>query len=167
MIALLRTGPPWVLLIAIIFIAGCASRTVLDGTFDAENPRWQGRMALKVQSTPPQAFAADFDLQGNAQAGSLAFTSPLGNTLARLQWDGSAAVLHSGGQSQHFDSLDALTRHTLGTELPIASLFSWLQGTAIDTPGWQADLHNLPTGRLEARRLTSDAPAELKIILER
>lgn len=123
-------------------------------------------MALKVKGTPPQAFAADFDLQGSVQAGSLTFTSPLGNTLAHLQWDRSAAFLHSGGQSQRFDSLDALTRHALGTELPIASLFSWLQGTDIDTPGWQADLHDLPAGRLNARRLTADAPAELKIILE-
>jgi outer membrane lipoprotein LolB len=120
-----------------------------------------------VQTVPPQAFTADFDLQGDVQTGSLTFTSPLGNTLARLQWDSSAAVLHSGGQSQRFDSLDALTRHTLGTDLPIASLFSWLQGINIDTPGWQADLHDLPAGRLSARSLEAQAPAELKIILER
>jgi outer membrane lipoprotein LolB len=164
--ALRQNGLPWIFLFAIFFIAGCESTTGLNGTFDAKTSHWQGRMSLKVQSAPPQAFAADFDLLGTVEAGSLTFTSPLGTTLARLQWDRSAAFLHSGGQSQRFDSLDALTRHTLGTELPIASLFSWLHGTDIDTPGWQADLHDLPAGRLNARRVTVDAPAQLKIILE-
>jgi outer membrane lipoprotein LolB len=162
----MRAGLLLALFFATIFIAGCASRTGIKDSYGGENPHWQGRMALKVQSVPPQAFAADFDLQGNVRAGSLTFISPLGNTLAHLQWDSSAAILRSGGQSQRFDTLDALTRHALGTELPIASLFSWLQGTDIDTPGWQADLHDLPAGRLNARRITTDAPAELKIILE-
>ena len=163
--ALLRSGLFLALIFATFFIAGCASTTWPRGIIDAKNSHWQGRLALKVETTPIQAFSADFDLLGNAQTGSLTFTSPLGSTLARVQWDAGTAVLYTRGEPQRFDSLDALTRHTLGTELPIASLFSWLQGTDIDTPGWQADLHDLPAGRLNARRLTADAPAELKIIL--
>lgn len=165
--ALLRTGLLAALFFATVFIAGCASTTGARGIIDAENSHWQGRLALKVESTPVQAFSADFDLLGNAQAGSLTFTSPLGSTLARVQWDASTAVLQTRGEPQHFNSLDALTRHTMGTDLPIASLFSWLQGVELDTPGWEADLHDLPTGRLSARRLAPEAPAELKIILER
>lgn len=124
-------------------------------------------MALKVQSTPVQAFSADFDLQGNAQTGSLTFISPLGNTLARLRWDADAAQLQTQGEPQRFESLAALTRHTTGTDLPIASLFAWLQGQDLPTPGWEADLSALPSGRLNARRLEPEVPAELKIILER
>jgi outer membrane lipoprotein LolB len=124
-------------------------------------------LALKVHTEPVQAFSADFDLLGNAQVGSLTFTSPLGSTLARVQWDASTATLRTSGEPQHFNSLDALTRHMVGTSLPVASLFSWLQGVEVDTPGWDADLHDLPAGRLNARRLAPQTPAELKIILDR
>ncbi len=124
-------------------------------------------MALKVQSTPVQAFSADFDLQGDAQTGSLTFISPLGNTLARLEWNADAAQLQTQGAPQRFESLAALTRHTTGTELPIASLFAWLQGQDLPTPGWEADISALPSGRLSARRLEPEVPAELKIILDR
>jgi outer membrane lipoprotein LolB len=132
-----------------------------------EEASFQGRLALKVHSTPEQAFSANFDLQGNASAGSLTFTTPLGSTLARLQWTPTSAVLQTTGQPQPFDSLDALVRHTTGTDLPIASLFAWLQGLDVDTPGWSADLRELPSGRLSAQRLPPDTPVDLKIILDR
>lgn len=135
--------------------------------YDANTPHWQGRLALKIQSTPAQAFSADFDLQGSAQAGDLAFFTPLGSTIAHLQWNADTAVLQTNGAPQHFDTLAALSRYTTGTDLPIASLFSWLQGDDLPTPGWEADLSALPSGRLTARRLGPDAPAELKIILNR
>ena len=133
---------------------------------DANTPRWQGRLWLKVLTTPVQAFSADFDLQGTAQTGELTFTSPLGSTLARLQWDPAGALLQTTGAPERFASLDALTQRATGTSLPIASLFSWLQGREAPTPGWEADLRAVPTGRLEAKRLGPEAPAELKIILE-
>lgn len=128
---------------------------------------WQGRLALKVQSTPEQAFSADFDLQGTPQEGTLTFSTPLGTVLARLQWDALAATLQARGETRHFDSLEALTRHTTGTALPVASLFGWLQGHDVPAPGWEVDLQDLPAGRLTARKLGPDAPAELKILLDR
>ncbi|OGB28058.1 MAG: hypothetical protein A3F78_13070 [Burkholderiales bacterium RIFCSPLOWO2_12_FULL_61_40] len=162
-----RCGLRFALAFAIFLIAGCASNMRATASNDANTPHWQGRLALKIQSTPAQAFSADFDLHGSAQAGGLAFFTPLGSTIARLQWNADAAVLQTNGEPQHFESLVALTRYTTGTDLPIASLFSWLQGTDLPTPGWEADLSSLPSGRLSARRLGPDAPAELKIILER
>ncbi len=154
------------LVFAIVLIAGCATQKPAFGTFDANTPHWQGRLALKVESTPVQALSANFDLQGNAQTGRLSFTSPLGSTLAQLQWGPGTAELLTGGSPQRFDSLDALTRHATGTELPVAALFSWLQGQPAEAPGWEADLSALPEGRLVARRLAPDIPAELKIILD-
>jgi len=122
---------------------------------------------LTVRSDPVQAFSADFELQGTPQAGELAFFSPLGNTVARLQWDGNGAHLQSSGQAQDFDSLDELTLHTTGAVLPVASLFAWLKGEDADTPGWQVDLQALPAGRLSAQRIAPEPAAQLKIILER
>jgi outer membrane lipoprotein LolB len=117
--------------------------------------------------TPPQALSADFELEGNAQDGSLVFTTPLGSTVARLRWSTTDATLQTTGDPTHFATLSALTQHTTGIEIPIASLFEWLRGRDIDTPGWEADLHDAALGRISARKLGPDAAAELKIILDR
>nr|WP_295787095.1 lipoprotein insertase outer membrane protein LolB [Rhodoferax sp.] len=152
---------------AIVFIAGCANPTRARGPSDQNDSYWQGRLALKVHSTPEQAFSADFELQGNAEAGTLSFFYPLGSTAARMQWNAAGAQLQTTGAPQRFESLDALTLHTTGATLPVASLFAWLKGNESPTPGWQVDLQGLPQGRLNAQRLAPEVPADLKIILER
>ncbi|MBK6999779.1 MAG: hypothetical protein IPH35_07375 [Rhodoferax sp.] len=122
---------------------------------------------MRVHSDPVQAFSADFELHGSPQTGSLSFFSPLGNTLARMQWDTSTATLQTGAEQQHFASLAALTLHATGSELPVTSLFAWLQGLDSDAQGWNADLQNVSTGRLRAWRAQPEPPVELTIILER
>ena len=171
MSALARSGLRQVLTFALLFaiflIAGCAHPTRASGSFNKSDAYWQGRLALKVHSTPEQAFSADFELQGNAEAGTLSFFYPLGSTAARLQWGPGGAQLQTTGEPQQFESLDALTLHTTGATLPVASLFAWLKGDEPPTPGWQVDLQGLPQGRLNAQRLAPEVPADLKIILER
>jgi len=156
-----------VFLFAIIFIAGCAHPTGANGQIDQNASFWQGRLPLKVHSTPVLAFAADFELQGNAEAGTLSFFTPLGSTAARLQWDSASAQLQTTGEPQRFESLDALTLYTTGATLPVASLFAWLKGSEPPTPSWQVDLRDLASGRLNAQRLAPEIPADLKIILQR
>ena len=163
----LRLALAAILLFAIFVIAGCAHSTGARAPNDKQNAYWQGRLALKVHATPVQAFSADFELQGNAQAGTLSFFTPLGNTAARLHWDAAGAQLQTGGEPQRFESLEALTLHTTGATLPIDSLFAWLQGSEPPTPGWQVDLQELPHGRINAQRLAPDVPVDLKIILQR
>lgn len=157
----------WLLATAIVFIAGCAHPTRATGQNGTQDAYWQGRLALKVHSTPVQAFSADFELQGNAEAGTLSFFTPLGSTAARLEWSASGAQLQTTGEPQRFESLDALTLHTTGATLPIHSIFAWLKGQEPPTPGWQVDLKDLPNGRLAAQRLAPKVPADLKIILQR
>lgn len=152
---------------AIIFIAGCAQLPGAKGPIDIKNTNWQGRLALRVHSTPEQSFSSHFDLQGNPQAGTLLLTTPLGTTLAAIHWSPANATLQTGGTVQQFDSLAALAAHVTGTDLPIASLFAWLQGVASPAPGWQTDLSEIPTGKLSAHRIPPDTPADLKIILDR
>jgi len=162
-----RSGLRLALALAIVFIAGCASPTRARDPNTEHSAHWQGRLSLKVDSTPVQAFSADFDLQGDAVVGSLSFFSPLGSTLARLQWGANGAQLQTTGEPQHFESLDALTRRTTGAVLPVASLFEWLKGSSPPTPGWDVDLSALPDGRLTAQRVEPETPAQLKIILDR
>jgi outer membrane lipoprotein LolB len=152
---------------AVFLLAGCASTLHSQGADGAHNDHWQGRLAVTLYSRPVQAFAASFELQGNAQVGSLYFFTPLGSTAAQLHWDADGAQLQTSGDPQRFESLDALTLYTTGASLPIASLFAWLQGQESDAPGWTVDLHDLANGRLLAQRLAPQTPAELKIILER
>jgi outer membrane lipoprotein LolB len=119
-----------------------------------------------VFSKPVQAFSANFDLQGHPAKGELLLTSPLGTTLASMQWNEQAATLIANGARQSYNSLQELALHATGTDIPIASLFAWLAGRAQETPGWQADLTELPDGRLQAQHL-EEVQAELKIILDR
>ena len=162
-----RIGRGFGILLAIFFVAGCASAPRVSAPLDENKSQWSGRLAIKVLSTPVQAFSADFELQGSPQEGLLTFTTPLGSTLARLRWDAAQAVLQTTGEPQQFDSLSALTRHATGTDIPVAGLFDWLRGRTVDTPGWDADLTDLAAGRIKARKLGPDVAAELKIILDR
>nr|WP_279343756.1 outer membrane lipoprotein LolB [Variovorax terrae] len=155
------------LLIAILFIAGCAHPTRTSGLNDAENPVWSGRLALQVDSEPPQSFSAGFELRGNAGAGELALFSPLGSTLAVLAWAPGSATLRDDKGTRSFDSLDALVAQATGTPLPIAALFDWLQGRDTPVPGWQADLSRRADGRLAARRTEPAPTAQLRLALDR
>jgi outer membrane lipoprotein LolB len=131
-----------------------------------KDTNWQGRLSVKVFSKPVQSFTANFDLHGSASQGELVLNSPLGTTLAYMQWTTDSATLITGSKQQHFDSLQDMARITTGTDLPLASLFAWLQGRAEESLGWRADLSELPDGRIVARHL-EEVQAELKIILDR
>lgn len=164
-------GMPWRTLIsavALVWMAGCASTPRPENFNATDAPHWQGRLSVKTQGPPPQAFAADFDLQGAADQGTLELTGPLGTLLLRMDWEPGQATLRQGQRVEVFSSLQELAQRATNTELPIAALFFWLEGTPYDAPGWEADLSELAhSGRLQAHTLPPLAWAELKIVLER
>jgi outer membrane lipoprotein LolB len=127
---------------------------------------WSGRLALRVDSQPPQAFSALFDLQGTAEAGELQLTSVLGQTLATVRWSAAGAELQRGDELQRRGSLDELTRELTGAPLPVVALFDWLAGRASEAGGWQADLSGRPQGRLVARRAQPAPSAELRLVVQ-
>ena len=88
---------------------------------------------------------------------------PSADTVAmNAAMDAYIAALHNQQEKM------SLAQQATGTELPVAALFDWLRGTATAAPGWDADLSQLPEGRLLARRMADSAPAvELRILLER
>lgn len=157
---------------ATMFVAGCA---VVSGTRTpngAEQPVWRGRLALRVeadQSGPesaPNAFSAGFELRGSPQAGELMLYTPMGSTAAALAWVSGTAVLRQNGAVRHFESLDALIKQTLGTDLPVAALFAWLAGDPLMVAGWSADLSQHGSGRITARRTQPEPVAELRLVME-
>jgi outer membrane lipoprotein LolB len=157
-----------VLLVATFLLAGCAQPARLGGQPGAQVKAWNGRISIQIESEPPQSFSAGFELTGDTRAGELALFSPLGATLAKLQWQpGTATLRDSQNRIQTFDSLDALATRALATPVPVAALFDWLHGTNTSAAGWQADLARLDAGRITAKRIDPAPPAQLRLILDR
>ena len=162
-----RTAVSAILLFAIILIAGCAHKTVASGLNDAKNGFWAGRIGLQIESDPPQAFFAGFELAGEVEKGRLSLTSPIGSTLAVMRWSPTEAVLESGGETKRFDSVDTLLEKTTGAAIPVSALFDWLKGENTSLNGWTADLSQQATGRIEAVRTTPLPATKLRIVFEK
>lgn len=155
----------WCLVIALFWMTGCAQSVK---TSAPEENFWSGRLALQVEDQASQSFSALFELRGSAQNGSLVLISPLGTRLAQLDWkDGHAQLVTSAKEARQSDSLDNLLHEATGTRIPVAALFSWLQGMQATAPGWQADLSGIADGRLLARRTDPAPQATLRIALTR
>ena len=151
------------LLVTVAMLSACATpqRAALPG-----EEVWSGRLAMTVQSDPPQSFSASFDLRGSPAAGELQLTTPLGTSLATVVWSPGSAELRQGGQITRRGSLDELTAELSGTPVPVAALFGWLRGRTGDVPGWQADLAQQPEGRITARRISPPPAAELRVVVQ-
>lgn len=151
-------------------LAGCAHTPAGTPGAAAGNGQpqsyWRGRLALRVETPEPSSYYAGFELSGQARAGDLVLSTPLGTTLAQLHWSPDIALLRSNGTTRAFDSLDALATEATGTDIPIAALFQWLRGEPATADGWQADLSQLDEGRLLARREQPAPAAELRLILD-
>ena len=152
---------------ATIFIAGCVQPPRAVAPNDAEISSWVGRISLQVQSEPPQAFFAGFELKGSAEQGELLLNSPLGNSLALLRWSAQEAVLDSGNQIQRFASVGELIEKATGAALPVPALFDWLRGKNTAADGWTADLTQQTEGRISASRTVPQPRADLRVVLAR
>ncbi len=144
-------------------LAGCAATRPPRRPGEAA---WSGRLALRVDSQPPQAFSALFDLRGSASAGELHLSSALGQTLATVRWSAQGAELQRGNETTRRDSLDALTAELSGAPLPVLAMFDWLAGREAPAGGWRADLSQHGNGRLVARREQPLPSAELRLVFE-
>lgn len=151
------------LLISVALLSACATpqRAIQPG-----EAIWSGRLAMTVQSDPPQSFSAGFELRGTPAAGELQLTSPLGTSLATVVWEPGSAEMRQGGQVTRRGSLDELTTELSGTPVPVAALFGWLRGQTGDAPGWQADVTRQPEGRITARRTSPLPTAELRVVVQ-
>lgn len=151
------------LLLTVTLLSACA--TPHRATQPGED-LWNGRLAMTVQSDPPQSFSAGFELRGTPDAGELQLTSPLGTSLATVVWLPGSAEMRQGGQVTRRGSLDELTTELSGTPVPVAALFGWLRGRSGDVPGWQADLTRQSEGRITARRTSPLPKAELRVVVQ-
>lgn len=130
---------------------------------------WQGRLGLQVfeaDGSVTQSFSASFVLQGSAQQGLLEVFNPLGNQVARLQWQPQGAWLEQGQQRLESAHLADLVQRSLGADVPIHALFAWLQGQQAHAPGWQVDVSRHAQGRIQAQRLQPLPRVQLRLVLQ-
>lgn len=154
-----------VCLLAVFFLllAGCAQPQPTPA--NSHRTLWTGRLALQVEEQASKSFSASFELSGSAQQGQFVLLNPLGNTVARILWNAGHAEITTGQNTRESESLDALLQDVLGTNIPVAALFSWLEGTQVAAVGWQVDLSAIAAGRLVAQRYTPTPQATLRIVL--
>ncbi len=172
------------LFFAIFLIAGCAINTPATAINDTkiEQPSGQtkvlnvqGRLSLRIASDPPQSLYAGFSLNGDAQAGNLTLSSPLGNTVAQLTWTPQNAVLKANNETKEHPSASALIENVTGTSIPLSALFDWLAGKNTAAAGWEIDLSDMKTEntnsdtlqRLVAKRTSPLPTAELRIAIDK
>jgi outer membrane lipoprotein LolB len=127
---------------------------------------WNGRLALIVDSNPPQSYAAGFDLRGTPAAGELLLISPLGQALANVVWSADGAEMRQGDRITRRASLDELATELRGAAVPVSALFGWLRGEQPKAQGWEADLSRHADGRITARRTQPLPSAELRVVFE-
>lgn len=132
---------------------------------------WIGRMALQLEriegsSPSPHSFSAAFELHGSPVRGQLKLFSPLGNTLAQIDWEPEQAQLETANGIQQSSSLETLLQQATGAQIPVAALFDWLSGVPTASEGWQADLSAITQGKIVAVRQTPEPQAALRIVLE-
>ena len=162
----LTARPPALISIVLLAVAlgGCAAPARLA---PADDNHWSGRLALQVDSDPPQSYAGGFELLGSPEQGELLLSSPLGQTLAVVRWSASGAELRQGERLTRSASLDDLTRSLTGTAMPVAAMFDWLRGRDTRANGWEADVSRHQEGRVMARRTQPLPAAQLRLIVQR
>ena len=109
--------------LGLLTLAGCAT----PGPQPADTSAfWSGRLALQLQSTPPQNWSASFELQGSAEQGQMVLLSPIGTTLARLSWTPQAAWLEQGQDKTESANLQSLSQRQaqMGASANGPSLFA-------------------------------------------
>lgn len=165
-------------LAAAALLGGCASLPAPP----ADLATVTGRMVLNVAATPQalaQSLNAGFELSGDAVRGQLRLISPIGTQLALARWDPAGAELDTGNGPRRFADLAALSRETLGEDVPLAALGHWLAGqpwpAAPSQPagegfsqlGWQIDLARYASDALVVARRDSPPAVVLRAKLDR
>ena len=157
----------WASIWLVLLIGGCATPASNRIAAQASSEKqWQGRISVTVQSDPPRNMSAGFSLDGNARQGELNLFSPLGTTLATLQWNPNFTQWLQGSQYRRFESMAHLTEEVTGAAIPIDAMFDWLQGKSTHSIGWQADLSAIHQGTLVAKRSSPEPLVIVRIKLE-
>lgn len=157
-------------LLACILLTACPAHHLRNIPADFY---FAGRLAL-TQEAPPddptatKAWSAHFELAGNIIEGSLRLSTPVGTTVAQVNWTSDLATVQTSDETLSFSSLNELTQRYFQQTVPIVALFDWLAGkpTAQDVPGWQVDLSRTGKGIITAQRQTPSPRVRLRAVVD-
>ncbi|HXA46205.1 MAG TPA: lipoprotein insertase outer membrane protein LolB [Burkholderiaceae bacterium] len=135
----------YIALLLPLFIFGCASVQrspnagggAIQPHAYSETVDISGRFSAQFQhGAKPESWSGNFTWAQTPQATTVALQSPLGQTLATIVIDDTAATLTQPDQApRRAANVDALVQDALGWPLPISNLRDWLQAYAVDTGG--------------------------------
>jgi outer membrane lipoprotein LolB len=126
-------------------------------------------------------MSATFDLRGDAQAGLLELSSPLGTQIAAASWRSGRIELVTGEGMRRYATLDELAADAFGQVIPMAALLDWLKGKAwpgapatalggnapgLEQLGWRVQLDRYDDGLIVARRNTPEPAITVRIKLD-
>lgn len=152
----------------VMALAACVSPAPGPTGMPELPPPITGRLLVKVDASPgglAQSISAGFELSGDERHGQLVLLSPLGTRLADARWAPGGVSLSNPDGVREYADLQALTRDTLGEDVPMGALTHWLAGRPWpDVPsnptaggftqlGWAIDLSRwAEQAQVEARR---------------
>ena len=179
----MRFGRVLAVVTSAALVAACTTVPPAPAAAPAET--LSGRLALRVEPVGDEAahaISAAFDLRGNARAGTLGLSTPLGSMLAQARWSPAEVVLVTPRETRRFATLDALTREVLGESVPVEAWFDWLRGRpwpgapsatspaapdSFDQLGWHVDLGRFAEGTVAATRASPPPLVTVRIRLDR
>ena len=138
-----------------------------SGALALARGRWDGRALRDVRDlfvTQPGSGTVSRIVFG--PDGTLGLFNPLGGQMAQIRWMPGVAELQQGNGTRAYPDLDSLVTEVTGTNVPVTSLFDWLDGRPTPVPGWEPDLSQRSEGRLIAKRLQPLPTARLQLIIE-
>ena len=151
------------LCVALAF-AGCASvnpPTASTTAVARASLSGSGRMSLRIDGTPPQHFAAQYEIRGTPEAGEMELLSPWGSVLARARWTPHSVVLINGQQQREFASMEDMSQSLLGTSFSLPQLLLGARAQRPSLPGWEVEYDTRQ--RLVMRRVSPLPALELRI----
>lgn len=117
------------LLVAAMALAGCQTAPpVPDYIAAASDAHYEGRLAVRVENDPKRSFSANFSLDGTGRSGRLTLSTAVGTQVALARWTPGRVWLVNTDGTQEFASIEALSRATLGEDIPLEAFFDWLAG---------------------------------------
>lgn len=154
-----------------LWLAGCQTAPPIPAyVAQTADAHYEGRLAVRVENDPKRSFSANFALDGNGQAGQLTLSTAVGTQVALARWlPGKVWLVNSDG-TRTFDSVNELSRETLGEDIPLVAFFDWLAGRPwpggahqpLSDPrlgfrqlGWEVRLDRHAEGLLVAQRNTT------------
>lgn len=97
----------------------------------AETPvQLSGRLSLRIKRLDDGSTDGGsmlFDFEGQTTRGSLDLSTPVGTSLARIQWNADGAEVKTPQGSRRGATLDELGSALLGEWLPLAALLHWIR----------------------------------------